>query len=277
MSASDVYEIYALRYGTMGGRTRQDNFRDAVENPDKPMPIDYFIWVVKNDDRCVVVDTGFDHAEAAARGRSLERLPSVALAHMGVNASLVKDVVVTHLHYDHAGTFSHFPSAKFHIQEAEMRFATGPWMLNDAERWAYSADHVAELVHRLFEKRVVFHDGDGEVAPGITIHCMPGHTMGVQAVRVKTKRGWVLLASDASHYYEHWVKRVPFAICWKDGDLLESYRRFETLVDSEDHVIPGHDPVVRSIYPAAPTDLGDHIIRLDETPLRTLRDLYPER
>ena len=101
--------------------------------------------------------------------------------------------------------------------------------------------------------------------------------MGVQAVRVKTKRGWVLLASDSSHYYEHWVKRVPFAICWKDGDLLESYRRFETLVDSEDHVIPGHDPIVRSIYPAAPTDLGDHIIRLDETPLRTLRDIYPER
>ena len=128
-----------------------------------------------------------------------------------------------------------------------MQFVTGRWMLDDGERHAYSADHVTELVHRLFEKRVVFHHEDGEVAPGVTVHRMPGHTMGMQSVRVPTRRGWVLLASDASHYYEHWVRRMPFAICWSRDDLLESYRKFEVLADSEDHVVPGHDPLVRSL------------------------------
>ena len=102
-----------------------------------------------------------------------------------------------------------------------MQFTTGRWMLDDGERQAYSADHVAELVHRLFEKRVVFHSEDGEVAPGVTVHRMPGHTMGMQSVRVPTRRGWVLLASDASHYYEHWVRRIPFAICWSRDDLMQ--------------------------------------------------------
>ena len=217
------------------------------------------------------MDTGFDNGEGNRRGRTVERLPAAALASLGINATLVEDVIITHLHYDHAGTLSHFPSAKFHIQEQEMRFATGKWMLDNAERVAYTADHVAELVYRLFEKRVVFHDGDGEVAPGITVHCMPGIPW---VRRVKTKRGWVLLASDSSHYYEHWVKRIPFSICWHDGDLLASYDRFEGLADSEDHVIPGHDPIVRSIYPAAPTPLKDHIIRLDEVPTKTLREIF---
>ena len=273
MSSSDTYEIYALRYGFLD-RNRQSNFRDPIDDPDAEMSMDYYIWAIRNDERTVIVDTGFDHGEGKRRGRTVERLPAAALASLGINATLVEDVIITHLHYDHAGTLSHFPSAKFHIQEQEMRFATGKWMLDNAERVAYTADHVAELVYRLFEKRVVFHDGDGEVAPGITVHCMPGHTMGVQAVRVKTKRGWVLLASDSSHYYEHWVKRIPFSICWHDGDLLASYDRFEGLADSEDHVIPGHDPIVRSIYPAAPTPLKDHIIRLDEVPTKTLREIF---
>ncbi|MGI9332208.1 MAG: N-acyl homoserine lactonase family protein, partial [Gammaproteobacteria bacterium] len=115
---------------------------------------------------------------------------------------------------------------------------------------------------------------DGEVAPGITVHRMPGHTMGMQAVRVRTRRGWVLLASDASHYYEHWVKRVPFAICWSRQDLLASYDRFEALAESEDHVIPGHDPLVRSLYPRSSTELGGDVVRLDENPSRSLRQVF---
>ena len=277
MTSHETYDVLALRYGVRPERTRQENFLEPVDAHDSPMPIDYFVWVIRNANRTIVVDTGFDHAEAARRDRRVTRLPSEALASVGVDASTVEDVVITHLHYDHAGTLGDFPRARFHIQETEMQFTTGHWMLDDAERQAYSADHVAELVHRVFEKRVAFHHEDGEIAPGVTVHRMPGHTMGMQSVRVPTRRGWVLLASDASHYYEHWVRRVPFTICWSRDDLLESYRRFETLADSEDHVVPGHDPLVRSLYPAADTPLGTDVVRLDEAPLKSLREVFPER
>ena len=278
MTSQEIYEVFALRYGVRPERTRQENFLEPVDAHDTPMPIDFFVWVIRNANRTIVVDTGFDHhAEAARRDRTVMRLPSQALASIGVDAASVEDVIITHLHYDHAGTLGDFPRARFHIQESEMQFATGRWMLDDGERQAYSADHVAELVHRLFEKRVAFHREDGEIAPGVTVHRMPGHTMGMQSVRVPTRRGWVLLASDASHYYEHWVRRVPFAICWSRDDLLESYRKFELLADSEDHVVPGHDPLVRSLYPAAGGSLGSDVVRLDEAPVRTLREVFPER
>ena len=183
-------------------------------------------------------------------------------------------MIITHLHYDHAGTLKDFPNAHFHLQETEMQFATGPWMLEDAERFAYSADHAAELIHCLFAKRVRVHQQDGEVAPGITVHRMSGHTMGMQSVRVRTRRGWVLLASDASHYYEHWVKRIPFSICWSQEALLSSYRQFEKLAESEDHVIPGHDPLVRQLYPQSLREAGDELVRLDLEPKQSLRNLF---
>lgn len=274
MANAETYEIYALRYAEKTDRARQENFLQPVDAHDAPMPMDYFVWLLRSDRRTIVVDTGFDHAEASKRGRAIKCVPADVLNRFGVNVATVEDVIITHLHYDHAGTLGDFKKARFHIQESEMQFATGKWMLDDSERNAYSADHVAELVQRVFDKRVAFHGEDGEVAPGITLHQMPGHTMGMQAVRVRTKRGWVLLASDASHYYEHWVKRVPFAICWSPDDLMRSYARFEQLADSQDHVIPGHDPLVRSLYSAVSSEFGSDVVRLDESPIKLLKDVF---
>jgi len=277
MASPESYQIFALRYAEKGERSRQENFLQPVDAHDAPMPLDFYLWVLKSERRTIVVDTGFDHAEAARRDRRVMRLPAEALATIGVDAASVEDVIITHLHYDHAGTLGAFERARFHLQESEMQFATGRWMLDDAERHAYSADHVAEMVHRVFEKRVAFHGEDGEAAPGVTVHRMPGHTMGMQAVRVRTRRGHVLLASDASHFYEHWIRRVPFAICWSPSDLMRSYERFEQLAQSEDHVIPGHDPLVRTLYPPVSRELGTEVVRLDETPLKSLRAAFPER
>ena len=275
MKSPEIYEVLALRYAERTARTRQENFLEPVDDHDSPMPLDYYIWVIRNAERTIIVDTGFDHTEARRRDRPIMRLPREALASVGVEAAAVEDVVITHLHYDHAGTLGDFPQARFHIQESETQFATGRWMLDDDERFAYSAEHVAEFVHRLFAKRVVFYAGDGEIAPGVTVHRMPGHTMGLQAVRVSTRRGAVLLASDASHYYEHWVRRVPFSICWSQSELMNSYETFEQLADSEDHVIPGHDPLVRALYAPLSVAAGDSAVRLDVAPVRTLRDVFP--
>jgi glyoxylase-like metal-dependent hydrolase (beta-lactamase superfamily II) len=274
MKSSEIYEVFALRYAERGQRVRQENFLQPVDDHDSFMPIDFYIWVLRNSERTIVVDTGFNHQEAAKRDRTINCLPSEALARIGVDAAKVDDVIITHLHYDHAGTISDFPNARFHLQESEMQFATGRWMLDDAESHAYSADHVADMIHCLFQKRVVFHAEDGEVVPGISVHRMAGHTMGMQAVRVPTKRGMLLLASDASHYYEHWYKGVPFAICWSQPDLMSSYDKFEALADSQDHVIPGHDPLVRSLYPEYSRDTGSEIVRLDVAPARSLQQVF---
>jgi glyoxylase-like metal-dependent hydrolase (beta-lactamase superfamily II) len=120
------------------------------------------------------------------------------------------------------------------------------------------------MVHRVFEDRVVFHDGDAELAPGITLHRVGGHTPGLQVVRVSTSRGPVVLASDAAHFYANFEQGRPFPILDSVSDYLEAHRKIRTLAASDAHVIPGHDPAVLTRYPRA---VADDIVRVDLPPL----------
>lgn len=247
----DSYEILAIRYARLASRTRRESFLGIDPHDALPCPLDYYVWVVRNARRTFVVDTGFDHEEGARRGRVLERLPREALAMLGVDAASVEDVVITHLHYDHAGTLDHFPRARLHLQEAEMAYATGRCMSYETLRHPYSVDHVCSMVRQVFAGRVAFHAGDAEIAPGLSVHLIGGHAKGVQAVRVRTARGWVVLASDSAHYYENFLAYRPFIIVHDVEATLRGYDRLRALATSVDHVIPGHDPAVMDRYPAA--------------------------
>jgi glyoxylase-like metal-dependent hydrolase (beta-lactamase superfamily II) len=133
-------------------------------------------------------------------------------------------------------------------------------------RGPFDAEDVQAMVGRLFRDRVVFHDGEAELAPGLTLHRVGGHTRGLQVVRVRTRRGWVVLASDAAHFYANWQQRRPFPIVENVSAYLDAFRRIEQLASSPQHIIPGHDPLVLTRYPRARPELAD-IVRLDLDPI----------
>ena len=265
MSDTGIWDLFAIRYGRHAGRVRADNFIMPPDRHDAPMPIDYFVWAIVDGERVIVVDTGFDRAEAARRGREVQRLPREGLAMLGIDSRAVEDVIVTHLHYDHAGTIDDFPAARFHLQDLEMAYATGRHMAHKPFGYAYSADHVKRLIDKLFEGRLAFHDGDSQVAPGVTTHRIGGHTMGMQCVRVRTRRGWVVLASDASHLYENMEATAPFPIAYSVADMVQGYETMRRLAESPAHIVPGHDPLVMERYPAA-QGLEGVAVRLDAAP-----------
>jgi glyoxylase-like metal-dependent hydrolase (beta-lactamase superfamily II) len=152
------------------------------------------------------------------------------------------------------------------LQDLEMQFATGRYMRHEAMRHAFSVDDVVEIVRRVYDGRVVFHDGDDELAAGVSVHLVGGHTMGLQCVRVNTQRGWVVLASDASHFYDNMLLGAPFPIVYNVGRMLEGYATLRRWADSDAHVIPGHDPLVLQRYPPARADLAGAVARLDLPP-----------
>ncbi len=173
------YEVYALKYAHHARRA-SENFIGGDPH-DGPMPLDYFVWLIRGEGREVVVDTGFSAAMACKRGRDHLRCPADALRLLDVDAARVKDVVITHLHYDHVGNFELFPAATLHLQELEMRYATGRYMCSECFRGAFEAEDVVGVVRRVYDGRVRFHDGDTELYPGISLHLIGGHTMGLHA------------------------------------------------------------------------------------------------
>ncbi len=264
MSSLPEYEVYAIKYAHHERRSRE-NFLGGDAH-DVPMPLDYFVWLLRGDGREIVVDTGFSAAMAAKRKRNHLRCPSEGLKLLGVDAAGVRDVIVTHLHYDHAGNFDLFPAADFHIQDRELNYATGRYMRHECFRGAYEEEDVVSLVRRVYAGRVKFHNGDEEVAPGVSVHLIGGHTMGIQAVRVHTRRGWVVLASDASHFYANMEETRPFPIIFSVAEMVDGYARLRALADSPEHIIPGHDPLVMARYPAPSKALEGIACRLDEMP-----------
>lgn len=258
------YEVYAIKYATRDAR-RAAHFIGGDPH-DAAMPMDYFVWLIRNSERTFVLDVGFTAEVAMQRKRTHIRTPAAGLAQLGVDAKSVQDVIVSHMHYDHIGTFGDFAQARFHLQDDEMAFVTGRHMCHKHFRHSFEVEDVVGVVRMVYEGRVQFHNGDDELAPGITIHRIGGHTAGLQSMRVHTKRGWVVLASDASHYYEHFEKGRVFPTVFDVGETLEGYRKLQQLAASPEHIIPGHDPQVMARYPAPSETLQGIAVRLDVMP-----------
>ncbi len=165
MSEPHAFELYAIRYAT-AMRSYADCFVGGDPHHDA-IPMDYFIWVARNDSHTVVIDTGFDARAAQRRGRQLLREPSAGLPLLGVDPAQVREVIITHLHYDHAGNLAKFPHARFHLQEREMAFATGRYMAQPLFAHAYEIECVLGMVRLVYAAQVQFHDGDAEIVPGI--------------------------------------------------------------------------------------------------------------
>src|SRR5665213_737778 len=164
------------------------------------------------------------------------------LTSIGVKPDEVQDVIITHLHYDHCGNHSVFPKATYHLQDAEMAYATGRYMAHQTMKIPFELDDVVAMVGKVFAGRVQFHEGTEQLAPGITVHRIGGHSKGLQCVRVKTKRGYVVLAADATHLYEHIYQGRVFPVTYSVGDTLEGYKTIQKLATSRQHIVPGHDP-----------------------------------
>jgi len=266
--AEVVWQVFAIKYAERNARTRQDSFI-LDDDHATPHAMDYFLWVLKSPLGAIVVDTGYDREEGERRGRPILRDPREAVAAVGVDPEAVETLIVTHMHYDHAGGLDHFPRATIHIQQSEMAFATGPCMCHEHLRKPFTAEHACQLVRRLYEGQVRFHEGEGSVAPGVTVHRIGGHTQGLQVVRVRTEAGWLCLASDASHYYENFLRGKPFPIVLNLAAMLDGFRRIQSLADSPDLVVPGHDPLVFEHF-ATPAGAPDFVLRLDQGPRRSI-------
>lgn len=256
------FELYAIRYATNQRRTRGQNFI-LETRPDEPQPLDFYSWVAIGPAGTFVIDTGMAKAKAERHGHEFLHCPVESLRALGVEPAEQERVIITHLHYDHIGHVGAFPNAVFELQKAEMDYVVSPFMQKAWCRRAYEPDELAGFVDLLHRDRLILHGPDKTIAPGLSVHLVGGHCAGQELVRVWTRRGWIVLASDALHYYEEFERGVPFSVAFNVADMVTAHDRIRELADSDQHVVAAHDPRVMEIYPAASPELAERICRLD--------------
>lgn len=260
MTVSDG--AYALWYAYRTASAKAEHFYEHPTDCQTSWPIHYYTWVVVTNGEPIVFDTGFRPEEAARRGsRHYLASPIELLADLDVAPDDVRTVVLSHLHYDHTGYLAAYPNARLVVQHAELNFWQGPYAQRSAYAHLRHDDDLAQLQRLVEDGRVDVLDGDAQVAPGVTVHCVGGHTAGTQVIRAVTPDGVVVLASDASHFYANLEEDAPYGVV---HDLAKMYAAFDKLYElagADGVVVPGHDPrVIDRHEPVAGSD--NRIIRL---------------
>ncbi|MBV1925828.1 MAG: N-acyl homoserine lactonase family protein [Rhodobacteraceae bacterium] len=252
------WEVLAIHYATTEVENR--NISLIQDQHDLPGRLDFFIWVIRNDTACYVVDTGFALDEGARRGREMTRHPCDSLRDIDIDADSIKDVIISHLHYDHAGNMAAFPAAQFHLQEAEMAYGTGKCMCVHHMRKPFHVEDVVTAVRMVYSDRVCFHDGDVRLADGLSLHLIGGHSRGLQVLRVETGDRVIVVASDALHYSHYLDDQNAFPLHADLEEVIAGYDRLRELAGPDGLILPGHDPDVlqrfRPVRPDVPAVLA---------------------
>jgi glyoxylase-like metal-dependent hydrolase (beta-lactamase superfamily II) len=256
---SGLWEAYAVRFASDPARRAAQTFLGGAGG-DAPAPFAYHAFLLRGPPGWVAMDTGATPDVCTAYGKPGGGTLAEAMALLGIDAGAVRQVVQTHLHWDHAGQPGLFPAATFHLQAREMAYVTGPAMHHAVLRAGYRPADIGAHVALLHEGRLVLHDGRVELAPGLELHHAGGHTDGLQFVRLRTRRGWMVLAGDTVALRGHLERRVPFPALYHVGDALDAFGRVLALADAPELVIPGHDPWVTEAHPAV---AAGFVARLD--------------
>jgi glyoxylase-like metal-dependent hydrolase (beta-lactamase superfamily II) len=254
------YDVIAVRYGTRL-TTKSDVFLHygLYGEPDEPTQMDYFFWVLRGAGRTILVDCGFNERSGARRGRTMLCPPVTALRRLGIDPAGVTLLIVTHAHYDHIGNLDQFPAAEVLMSAAEFDFWTGP--LGDRPLFATSSEasdidalrraRDAGRLRLLPSPTAGAAPAPQDVADGVGVLEVGGHTPGQLVVLASTADGEAVLASDALHYYDEARLDRPFAHV---ADLPAMYRGFELLrglaADPARYLVAGHDPEVMRRFPA---------------------------
>ena len=259
--AAGTWRVMALAYASRMG-LRGQHFLGHDERSQEPHPTAYYVWLAVSDADVVLVDAGIGPARGASTpGLHYFGSPVELLARVGVRPEHIGWSVLTHLHYDHTGVVAELPSATYVVQQAELDYWTGPWAGRiRRERWLFAADDLAHVTAagRLGRLRTVA--GDEELLPGLSVHLVGGHTAGMQVVRLRTAIGHVVLASDASHFYENLAGDRPAPILHCMTGVYGAFDRIATLADGADLIVPGHDPAVLERFPAVSAELSGRAV-----------------
>jgi len=240
--STERYTVDAVRYGTLADFAVRGLVQGA--DPSRKMDIAMAVWLVRGGGHNILVDAGF-YREQFFKHWNVKDFtkPSEAVSAAGLKPEDITDVIVTHMHWDHADGADLYPNARIWVQRDEYTYYTGAAWHGPRTHGGIDPDDVQSFVKMNIDGRVSFVEGDGkEILPGITCYTGGKHTYASQYVGVKTAKGIVILASDNVYLYENLEKHLPISQSLDQESNLRAQDRMRKLAAEERLIVPGHDP-----------------------------------
>lgn len=234
------YQIYPLHLGDI---VRDNTNMMYMVDPGKKITIPLLAWLLYDGSRYILVDTGGTPADGIhympyiqPPGCTLEE----QLALRGLSPGDIKTVIMTHLHWDHAGNNKLFSNAVFYVQRRELDYAAAPLAV---QKGAYNQELVFQTDYQVIE-------GPCRIVDGISVIPTPGHSPGSQSVIVQTEKGKYMIVGDLICLYAC-MERDPMVINGLHTNLFEYYDSMDKVVSTGFPILPGHEPKIleHPVYP----------------------------
>ena len=242
------YEVYAIRYATIPDFAV--NGLVAGAEAGRKLDIAMLVWLIRGNGKNILFDSGFYREQFFKQWHVTDfSKPSAAVKRAGVAPEEITDVIVSHMHWDHADGMDLFPKAKVWLQKEELEYYAGSAWQSRRTHGGIDPDDVMVAVRLNTQGRVGLVDGDAkEVLPGIMAYTGGKHTYASQFITVNTAAGTVVLASDNMYLYENLDKHVPIAATLDAASNLRAQDRMRDLAARPELIIPGHDPAVMTRF-----------------------------
>jgi len=252
-----MYEIDAIRYAQVAAFPVRGLIAGADSN--RRMDIAMSVWLLRGNGRIVLVDAGFYRDKFVQRWKPYDfATPAAALERVGIRPEEITDIIISHIHWDHADGADLFPKARVWIQKDEYDHHIGP--NGESRDRAIDQDDAAMFTALARKGRVELVKGDSvEIMPGITVFTGGKHTFASQYATVRTKSGTAVIASDNAYLYENLDKHRPIAQTLDSLSNLRAQERMMRLASSPRLIVPGHDPAVFVRFPKP----GNGIARIE--------------
>jgi len=242
------YEVYAVRYATIPDFAVSGLVAGAESS--RKMDIAMMVWLVRGGGKNILVDSGFYREQFFKQWKVTDFVrPDEAVRRAGVKPEQITDVIVTHMHWDHADGMDLFPNARIWLQKEELEYYAGSAWQSPRTHGGIDPDDVMAAVRLNMQGKVGLVNGDGqEILPGITCYTGGKHTYASQFVSVNTAGGTVVLASDNMYLWENLEKHVPIAQTLDPASNLRAQDRMKEMAGDAKRIVPGHDPAVMTRY-----------------------------
>jgi glyoxylase-like metal-dependent hydrolase (beta-lactamase superfamily II) len=252
MPTTPEYEIYAIRYADQGDDLLPAGSLMLSADHDQMIPgMAYYVYVIQGNGKTIAVDTGYAPAlQDRLNSRMFFSGPD-GMRKLGYDPATISDLIITHAHYDHVGCLDEFTNATFHIDTEMMPIVEGTDPCHWFFRQGYGKRDCATIRRFKAEGRLVEHANVSVPWAGIELIHIGGHCRGQMAIRVNTRRGPIVLASDAAHLYQEWEEERPFGVFYDMKAMLDGYKTLSDLSGGKRvNMIAGHDVEVMRMFPA---------------------------
>ncbi len=241
-------------------------------------PICYTMCLLRNGDDIVLIDTGYDITKPEAKLFSQRekhvnyRSPVEVLEKVGVKPEDVKNIILTHAHWDHMGGIHYFPNAKVYVQKEEIL----NWVEALALPAEYSAvngavlhDDMEECIKLTRDHRLVLLNGNvDDIFDGIDIRVERyGHTFASSCVLVNTVNGVYSFIGDIAFVKKNFTGASDDGVALPNGlgigGALNTVRAIQDIkgyVSGKlDHILFSHEPEQWNDFESVICEDGLHV------------------